>query len=655
MVGAMAPIRPHGPVAGYRSVLRTFVSAFIASYEINLQMGDSNLNLILDILCKIYRGEESLCVQFWDKESFIDGPIRCLLCNLEGEFPFWTGTCSLFVIPLYNFLDKSVGISSLFEINSDSLVDNISQIVETHLPVHVPGVEGLFIPSKTRGHVLKVIGGNTALVRWEDVCFAFMEIGSLLHLPETGMTVTMEKNVWAVEIICTLVRNLSPNSSSAALMSMGVKILGKVLKCSPSHVAAVALKANIFDLVLETSICDIGGNSSSSGSWLLSGKLAKMLLIDCEQNDNDYPLAISGMVGIGFLRFAYWKYKVKYVRWKVTLKVLEVMKKCIMSVSYFERLGDIIRDLLLCDSSIHNALFRIICTTKQSLENLYSSRLFELMEIEGLQLAIGAVLDILFIMLSNFSKDVSSSLSVFHQAVLSCTTKPVPVAAAVTSLISYFRNPIDYTDWTLSFTVGEATLNVIAIKASIHLPCDHRLQVQNLTVQTFNNASVPASAQATFPYKFAVSKFLQPGTFDLVGTIIYEIGQSPYQNTFYNGTIEVLEAGGPLSIESVFLVTLASALLVLLVIWIRGQIQNLSKKTKRAPKVEVGTKTTDASLDEWLQVSGLCFTMTLNFHGNCCPVDSTKGWLASVSYLLFAPRGSTIIWGPFLMKWRSQI
>jgi nuclear pore complex protein Nup188 len=57
----------------------------------------------------------------------------------------------------------------LFEINSDSLVDNISQIVETHLPVHVPGVEGLFIPSKTRGHALKVIGGNTALVRWEVI------------------------------------------------------------------------------------------------------------------------------------------------------------------------------------------------------------------------------------------------------------------------------------------------------------------------------------------------------------------------------------------------------------------------------------------------------------------------------------------------------
>lgn len=33
-----------------------------------------------------------------------------------------------------------------------------------------------------------------------------------------------------VETICTLVRNLPPNSSSAALMSMCVKILGKLLK-----------------------------------------------------------------------------------------------------------------------------------------------------------------------------------------------------------------------------------------------------------------------------------------------------------------------------------------------------------------------------------------------------------------------------------------
>ncbi|OIW05614.1 hypothetical protein TanjilG_23400 [Lupinus angustifolius] len=155
---------------------------------------------------------------------------------------------------------------------------------------------------------------------------------------------------------------------------------------------------------------------------------------------------------------------------------------------------------------------------------------------------------------------------------------------------------------------GESSLKVIAIKASVHLAVDHRILVQNLTTQVFNNGKVPATAQATFSYLFAVSKFLQPGNFDLVGTVVYEIDQHPYQSTFYNGTIEVVEAGAFLSIESVFLVTLGASLLALLGIWIHGQIQNLSKKTKRAPKVEVGTRSTDASIDEWLQ--GTAYTQS---------------------------------------------
>ncbi|KAE8669950.1 Translocon-associated protein subunit alpha [Hibiscus syriacus] len=149
--------------------------------------------------------------------------------------------------------------------------------------------------------------------------------------------------------------------------------------------------------------------------------------------------------------------------------------------------------------------------------------------------------------------------------------------------------------------VGESPVNVISVTASVHLPFDHRMLVQNLTTLAFNNATVPPSKQATFPYTFAVSKYLQPGTFDLVGIVVYEIDQHPYQTTFYNGTIEVVEAGGFLSVESVFLVTLGIALLILLGLWIQGQFQRISKKTKRAPKVEVGTVSRDASLNEWLQ------------------------------------------------------
>ncbi|GJW87988.1 RNA-directed DNA polymerase, eukaryota [Tanacetum coccineum] len=49
-----------------------------------LWLEDNNLKLILNILGEIYRGE------FWDPNSFADGPVRCLLYNLEGEFPFRT-------------------------------------------------------------------------------------------------------------------------------------------------------------------------------------------------------------------------------------------------------------------------------------------------------------------------------------------------------------------------------------------------------------------------------------------------------------------------------------------------------------------------------------------------------------------------------------
>ncbi|KAK4284829.1 hypothetical protein QN277_001610 [Acacia crassicarpa] len=155
---------------------------------------------------------------------------------------------------------------------------------------------------------------------------------------------------------------------------------------------------------------------------------------------------------------------------------------------------------------------------------------------------------------------------------------------------------------------GEANLKVVAIRASVHFPNNHHYVVQNLTAQIFNYASVPASAQGTFPYTFAVSQFLQPGVFDLVGTIMYEIDQHPYQSTFYNGTIEVVDASSILSMESVFLVTLGIALLVLFGLWIYGQVQNASKKTKKGAKVEVGTRAT--SMDEWLE--GTAYTTSNN-------------------------------------------
>jgi len=44
------------------------------------------------------------------------------------------------------------------------------------------------------------------------------------------------------------------------------------------------------------------------------------------------------------------------------------MKKCIISMPYCGKLGEIIHNVLFSDSSIHNTLFHIACTTAHALE-----------------------------------------------------------------------------------------------------------------------------------------------------------------------------------------------------------------------------------------------------------------------------------------------
>lgn len=69
----------------------------------------------------------------------------------------------------------------------------------------------------------------------------------------------------------------------------------------------------------------------------------------------------------------------------------------------------------------------------------------------------------------------------------------------------------------------------------------------------------------------------QPGGFALVASIYYDIDDQAHRTTFYNGTVEVVEAHGFFSGETLFLITLGLGLSGLLGIWAYGQIQRLSK------------------------------------------------------------------------------
>lgn len=71
------------------------------------------------------------------------------------------------VLSRFNFLDKSTGLSTPFEIRNGSVVDAVSKVVETHSPLHIAVVEGLVVPGKSRGKVLRMLDENCGLVRWE--------------------------------------------------------------------------------------------------------------------------------------------------------------------------------------------------------------------------------------------------------------------------------------------------------------------------------------------------------------------------------------------------------------------------------------------------------------------------------------------------------
>ncbi|KAH7281957.1 hypothetical protein KP509_35G005100 [Ceratopteris richardii] len=157
---------------------------------------------------------------------------------------------------------------------------------------------------------------------------------------------------------------------------------------------------------------------------------------------------------------------------------------------------------------------------------------------------------------------------------------------------------------------GDLPLKVHSIWASLHVSYDHRYQIQNFSAVGFGGSVVPPAIQASFPYTFTVSKFLQPGSFDLVARILYEVDGKPYQSIFYNGTIEVTEASGFLSGETLFLVTLSIGMLGVLGMWLYGQFQKLSKKSRRTKTVETGTRSVDAVNNEWLQ--GTAFTQKVS-------------------------------------------
>ncbi|WVZ58174.1 hypothetical protein U9M48_008470 [Paspalum notatum var. saurae] len=436
-----------GPVSGYRGIVRTFISAFIASYEISYQAEDNSLDMILSILCEVYDGEESLCMQFWDRDSFVDGPIRSVLHMVEKEYPFqiselihflssvchgtWPAQC------VYNYLERMNGVTTIYAIPS-SVAENVScgHQIESHHPVRIPGIEGITIPCGTHGYILKVLQGDAALVRWEfphsGVFFLLITLALELH------SCNYKK---ASEIIDLLYRIVSSNKDlclallhvekSPAVQTS--KNLGQIEKHVRIDIPKIFCNS-IFKYVQDVNNADILSKTLCLLAEMIKCAPYHVLQKGGASDDTISPLIVFSIQYI-VVNHMNWQHK-KCSHWKTTLRVFKLVKSCIEVKPFSSKLGGIIWEILLYDSSVHSVLWTILSISTQLLEHSYRSNYHGLREIEDIKLVLCSGLDIIYYILSNLPEDLMP-YPPFVAMVLSSSLKPFSFLTALISLMSF--------------------------------------------------------------------------------------------------------------------------------------------------------------------------------------------------------------------------
>ncbi|MCO5606557.1 hypothetical protein L7F22_060745 [Adiantum nelumboides] len=76
------------PIDGYKCVIKSVISTFVAAYDIMSQTDSAVLDNVICILNLVHCGQEMLCTEFWDRENILDGPLRNLLYSLRQNFPY---------------------------------------------------------------------------------------------------------------------------------------------------------------------------------------------------------------------------------------------------------------------------------------------------------------------------------------------------------------------------------------------------------------------------------------------------------------------------------------------------------------------------------------------------------------------------------------
>ncbi|KAJ7540471.1 hypothetical protein O6H91_10G016600 [Diphasiastrum complanatum] len=168
---------PDAPISGYKNVVKTLIAACLAAYDFSNQTERDACNVLVDILCNIYQGQEALSYELWDRESVLDGPIRSLLFSLRDCFPYqilrlvrllsslcegsWSTEC------VYNFLYTMVDVTSLLDYSEQPSIPDLKNSLQTTRTLQLADAPGVLIPAGTLGRIERILENNSVLVKWK--------------------------------------------------------------------------------------------------------------------------------------------------------------------------------------------------------------------------------------------------------------------------------------------------------------------------------------------------------------------------------------------------------------------------------------------------------------------------------------------------------
>jgi len=145
---------------------------------------------------------------------------------------------------------------------------------------------------------------------------------------------------------------------------------------------------------------------------------------------------------------------------------------------------------------------------------------------------------------------------------------------------------------------GNSDFNITHIGAHLHSPFDFSYYIQNFTAREVS-VLVEDKEQVAVQYSFRPDKSLDPVDIWLSGYIVYnDTKGNQYRSTFFNGTVELVDASSGFDFSHMFTYVLVAAAIGLVAYF--TLVPKTTKRTHHAPRADKGPRT-ERDTSEWTE------------------------------------------------------